>query len=392
MRMIHTSDWHLGRGFHGVGLLDAQAAYLDHLVEVVQAEGIDAVLVSGDIYDRALPAPDTVALLDDALTRLMDAGATVVLSSGNHDSAVRLGFGARVLAKAGLHIRTDLAAIGVPVDLGDAVIYPLPYLEPALSAEALGADEATHASVLRAAMGRVRADARDRGVPTVVVAHAFVTGATTSESERDISVGGVAAVPTEVFAGVDYAALGHLHGPQEVDPGIRYSGSPVAMSFSETGHQKSSVLLTVDGGKVRCETIAAPVRRHLARLRGTLDDLLADVTLKDAEDAWCQVTLTDAVRPLGAMERVRRRFPHTLQLEFEQQVVDLTGSSYTARVKDKSDIELCCDFLDHVRGGHPATDDERGALRGALEGSRVGRAGQDDEGGARAGAEQEGAA
>jgi len=156
------------------------------------------------------------------------------------------------------------------------------------------------------------------------------------------------------------------------------------MSFSEADHVKGSVLVTLEDHGMQCETIAAPVPRRLARLRGTLDDLLADPTLQHAEDAWCQVTLTDAVRPLGAMERIRRRFPHTLQLDFEQQVVELAGTSYASRMKGKADLDLCCDFLDHVRGGHPASDDERTALGAALEASRVDRAEHDDEGAVRA--------
>ena len=141
MRLIHTSDWHLGRSFHRVGLLDAQARYLDHLVEVVSAEGVDAVLVSGDVYDRALPSPDTVELLSSAVTRLIDAGAAVVLSSGNHDSAIRLGFASDLLARAGLHIRTSLDSVGMAVMIKDTAIYPLPYLEPSVAADRIGAQE-----------------------------------------------------------------------------------------------------------------------------------------------------------------------------------------------------------------------------------------------------------
>ena len=204
MRLIHTSDWHLGRSFHRVGLLDAQARYLDHLVEVVGSEGVDAVLVSGDVYDRALPSPDTVELLSDGVTRLIDAGAAVLLSSGNHDSAIRLGFASDLLARAGLHIRTSLDLVGVPVMVQDTAIYPLPYLEPSVAADRIGADARTHAAVLTAAMNRVRADARSRPGQSVVMAHAFVTGGATSQSERDISVGGVSAVHPDVFADADY--------------------------------------------------------------------------------------------------------------------------------------------------------------------------------------------
>src|SRR5690349_3245607 len=193
VRILHSSDWHLGRTFHRVDLLTAQARHLDHLVEVVRAEGVDVVVVAGDIYDRALPSVDAVQLLDDALHRLTGTGAGVILSSGNHDSARRLGFGSRLLAKGGLHVRTEPARVGEPVLLsdahGDVAFYPLPYLEPALAADQLGA-ERTQAGVLEAAMNAVRNDldarAGSRRLRAVVSAHAFVTGATASGSEREL--------------------------------------------------------------------------------------------------------------------------------------------------------------------------------------------------------------
>lgn len=378
--MIHTSDWHLGRAFHQVGLHAAQSAFLDSLVEVVRSESVDAVLVSGDVYDRALPAPDTVALLSDAVERLIDAGAVVVLSSGNHDSAIRLGFASRLLERSGLHIRTSLDDVGRPVVVGDVAVHPLPYLEPSLTAGHLGASERTHAGVLRAAMARVRSSlAEGRHQRSVVMAHAFVTGGATSESERDIAVGGVAAVPPEVFDGVDYAALGHLHGRQEVAEGLRYSGSPVAMSFSEASHTKGSWLVDLSGRDPVVDFVAAPVERPLALLRGTLDELLTDRRHTPAEAAWCQVTLTDPVRPLGAMERLRARFPHTLDLRFAPTGEVTSMSAYAGSLTERSDLAVCCDFLGHVRGGHPADDDERALLEEAVEGARLRRAGSDGE-------------
>lgn len=366
MRLIHTSDWHLGRSFHGASLVGAQAAYLDHLVEVVRCERVDAVLVSGDVYDRALPGPTSVELLDETLVRLRDAGAEVVLSAGNHDSAVRLGFGSRVLEHGGVHIRASTASIGSPVLLDGAAIYPLPYLEPALAAPELGS-VATHAGVLRAAMRRVHADLQGRDMPGVVMAHAFVVGATTCDSERDITVGGASAVPASTFRGIAYAALGHLHGAQQVGDIGRYSGSPVAMSFSEASHRKSSVLVDVGPRKVTTTLIDAPVDRRLAILRGTLQDLLDDPGLSHAEDAWCQVTLTDATRPLGAMDRLRRRFPHTVQLLLDQPATALRPGGYTDRVAGRDTFDLCCDFLEHTRGGATATEPERALLRQAVE-------------------------
>lgn len=371
MRLIHTSDWHLGRSFHGASLADAQAAYLDHLIDVVRSERVDAVLVAGDIYDRALPGPSSVQLLDETLVRLRDAGAQVVMSAGNHDSAVRLGFGSRVLEHGGVHIRTSVYSVGMPVLLDGAAIYPVPYLEPSLTATALDAADATHAGVLRASLRRVRADLATRDVPGIVMAHAFVVGAATCDSERDITVGGASAVPASTFNGISYAALGHLHGAQQVGDTGRYSGSPVAMSFSEADHRKSSVLVDIDAGSVSTSLIDAPVARPLARLRGTLADLLADPELHTAEGSWCQVTLTDTTRPLGAMEQLRRRFPHTVQLLFDQPVTQLRDSRYTNKVAGKETLELCCDFLEHTRGGAVASEAERQLLQQAVEQTRL---------------------
>ncbi len=390
MRLIHTSDWHLGRSFHRVGLLEAQARYLDHLVEVVSAEGVDAVLVSGDIYDRALPSPDTVELLSDAVTRLIHAGAAVILSSGNHDSAIRLGFASELLSRAGLHIRTSLDSVGVPVLIKDSAIYPLPYLEPSVAADRIGGDARTHAAVLTAAMDRVRADARTRPGASVVMAHAFVTGGATSASERDISVGGVSAVHPGVFADADYVALGHLHGPQRISESVRYSGSPIALSFSEANHHKGSVLVDVpsgslrDGslcaGSLRTEHIPAPVAKPLAILRGDLEDLLRDPRHCAAETAFCQITLTDSVRPMGAMEQVRRRFPDTLVLAFEPVGAQAIACTSAASARQRGDLDLCCDFLTHVRAGNAASAQERALLATAVESSRLARGEREDEG------------
>ncbi|MCE1177625.1 MAG: exonuclease SbcCD subunit D C-terminal domain-containing protein [Micrococcales bacterium] len=381
MRLIHTSDWHLGRSFHQVGLAPAHELFLDHLVETARSEQVDAVLVSGDVYDRALPSPEAVRLLGDTLERLVDTGATVIVSSGNHDSTIRLGFGSGLLERAGLHIRTDVRDIGRPVEVGGVAVYPLPYLEPEAAAGPLGSADRTHAGVLRSAMQRVQADRERRGGPAVVMAHAFVTGATTSSSERDISVGGVSAVPTDVFGDVDYVALGHIHGPQQVAEHARYSGSPVAMSFGEAAHTKGSWLVTVGEGPAQAEAVAAPVHRRLAVLRGELADLLGSREHDHAEDAWCQVVLTDPIRPLGAMEQLRRRFPHTLSLSFDPQGAATPITSYASRVAARSPLDVCCDFVAHVRGGAEATPTERGLLREAIERSRLERAGRDGEGG-----------
>lgn len=372
MRILHTSDWHLGRSFHGEGLLDAHAQYLDHLVELTRTEKVDAVLVSGDVYDRALPNPRTVQLLDDALVRLLETGTRVVVSSGNHDSATRLSFGSRVMEHAGLHIRAAYEGITRPIsvpsfgtqDIAGHVV-ALPYLEPSVAAGAF-ATEATHRAVLTEAVARGQSVLPRDDLPVVAMAHAFFAGATTSDSERDICVGGLGVTPRSVVDAFDYAALGHLHGAQTLSDSVRYSGSPVPMSFSEASHTKGTWLATVTRGSVAAEFVPAPVFRALVTMRGTLEGLLADPNLAYAESAWCQVTLTDEIRPAAAMDRIRSRFPHTLRLAFDSPRSDTQPLTYAERLAGRSDVELCCDFLAHVRGGRGPNATERTAIGKAV--------------------------
>lgn len=394
MRLLHTSDWHLGRSFHGVGMLAAQRAFIDQLVAFVRDESVDVVLIAGDVYDRALPGVDVVTLLDDALVRLTDAGAQVVLTSGNHDSAIRLGFASRLLERGGVHLRTRLAELDTPVmfplDAGDVpavgvvpgtgpvlAIYGIPWLEPRLVAEQLGVETASHFEVTRAATERIRTDlaarAESRTVHSVVLAHTFASGGISSDSERDLSIGGVGAVPLDLFDGFGYTALGHLHGRQELSSTVRYSGSPLAYSFSEAKHKKGSWLVEVDAagiGGIREVLWSAP--RTLAVLRGKLDELLTAEDLAWAEAAYCQITLTDAQRPAQAMERLRARFPDTLVLGFDPEG---TGSavkaSYSSRLAEAvDDLSICCGFLEHVRG-RGADGAESAVLAEALEAVRL---------------------
>ncbi|MFE0721610.1 exonuclease SbcCD subunit D [Streptomyces rochei] len=378
MRLLHTSDWHLGRTFHRVNMLGAQAGFIDHLVDTVREHDVEAVVVSGDVYDRAVPPLAAVELFDDALHRLAALGVPTVMISGNHDSARRLGVGAGLIDRAGIHLRTDPAGCGTPVVLhdahGDVAFYGLPYLEPALVKTEFGVGKPGHEAVLAAAMDRVRADLAGRapGTRSVVLAHAFVTGGEPSDSERDITVGGVAAVPRGVFDGVDYVALGHLHGCQTLTERVRYSGSPLPYSFSEAAHRKSTWIVDLDAaGEVTAERVDCPVPRPLARLRGTLDELLADPELTAHEEAWVEATLTDPVRPADPMARITDRFPHTLSLAFDpERAPDDPAVSYARRLAGRSDQQIAEDFVTHVRGAGP-DDDERTVLRDAFDAVRA---------------------
>ena len=371
MRILHTSDWHLGRHFHGQGMLAHQAAYADHLIATIEAERVDLVVVSGDIYDRALPPVDAVQLADETFARLAASRARVVMTSGNHDSARRLGFNSRLVDAAGFHLRTDSGALDSPVLVDDphgpVAVYGIPYLEPDLLRQAWQLPARSHQAAMTAAVERIRADLHTRpaGTRSVVLAHAFVAGGQSSDSERDISVGGVSLVSTATFDGLDYVALGHLHGRQTLSERVRYSGSPLAYSFSEADHVKGSWLVDLDAhGGVRAEFVEAPVPRRLARLTGTLEALLSDARHSDAERAWVQATITDAIRPAQAMSRLQERFPHVVALVFAPEGGGHARSR--VRVEGRTDHEIAVDFVAAVRGT-PATSAETALLRDACD-------------------------
>jgi exonuclease SbcD len=379
MRLLHTSDWHLGRTLHGESLLAHQAAFLEWLLGVAVEQRADAVVVAGDIYDRAVPSTDAVAILDRALCGFADAAIPVLLTSGNHDSAVRLGFASQLSERARIYLCTSLASLTRPLIIndghGDVGLYGIPYLLPDAVMTDLGAQKRSHESVLAAASARIRADAQGRGLDRVVIAaHAFVTGAVTSESERDIRVGGISDAPASVFAGFSYVALGHLHGQQNVPAPdgtvVRYCGSPLAFSFSEARQHKSVTLADIDAaGQVTVTQLSAPVPRPLREVRGTLGGLLerADGDLKELAEAWVKAVLTDQVRPESPMERLREKWPHTLVLDFAPENGLISADVDLARLAGTTDaLEICGMFVEYASGGAP-DDAQTAVLRDVTE-------------------------
>jgi exonuclease SbcD len=382
VRVLHTADWHLGRGFHGASLMEAHACTLDHLVSVAAAERPDAVIVAGDVFDRAYPPLDAIELYDDAIARLAALRIPVIVTSGNHDSPIRLGMHGRVAAAAGVHVRTRPRDAATPVVVPGAageqlLVYPVPYLDPSLHAAELSA-EATHAGVLGSALARIARDRAERAgnAFVCVVAHAVVAGGRpvsedgSSRVERPIDVGGIAAVPPSMFAVADYVALGHLHRPQGIGERMRYSGAPLAFGFDEADDVKSVALVEFTAQAAPSVTlIPTPQPRQIARLRGTLDDLLTAPGFGDHEAAWVEATLTDRLRPRLAMEQLRRRFPHVLKIEHEPAVAGPAAerTGYRERLQGRSPIDVAAQFLADVRDGVEADEPERGLLRAALE-------------------------
>lgn len=372
MRLLHTSDWHLGRSFHGASLLDQQEAVLDRIVDLCRQEQVDLVVIAGDLYDRAIPPAPAVALFTDTVRRLRADGAVVVAIAGNHDSHVRVAVYDELLTALGVTVRGDWRRSNEPLLVqprqGGAplAVYPLPFLEPLLDGPALARDAGLaegearrHQQVLDLALARIHAHrASHPSVRSLLVAHAFVAGGRCSESERELSVGNLEVVAVPSFAGFDYVALGHLHAAQELDgPRLAYAGSPLPYSFSEEGQQKSVRLVEVDAnGLAGVQVIPLEVGRQLRSLEGQLETLLGDPRLEAARGCWVRAVLTDDDLPLQAMTRLRQRFPHAVELRHRpgRQEAQAT-SARTRQIRAARDpLERVLAFYSDQQGRQPS--------------------------------------
>lgn len=304
MRILHTADWHLGARLVERDRLSEHAAFLDWLLGTLRAGEIDALLVSGDVFDAANPPQDAVALYFDFLRRLADLKTVkAVITGGNHDSASHLNAPRELLKRFDVHVFGH-AGEGNVVDLNEAVVAAVPFLrERDLRQATAGATiTAVHEQVRAAIRAHYAAHLSTcrglaQGRPVIAMGHLTVLGATTSDSERDIHIGNLGAIGADLFEGFDYAALGHLHRPQKVAgmESIRYSGSPIPLSFSEASDSKSIVLIDTQG--IQIETLDVPVNRRLIRAKVDRATLAADLQAVPA-GSWAEITVKlDAPEP-----------------------------------------------------------------------------------------------
>jgi exonuclease SbcD len=363
MRILHTSDWHIGRTFHGHSTLASLRGVLETLVAQVRDNDVDVVIVAGDVFDSATPAAECYTLLTDILRALAETGARVVVTSGNHDSAARLGFQAGLL-REGIHVVTDPLAVGVPITMTDADgpvhIYGIPYLEPARVRHLWeGVELRTQAQTLAHAMGLVRADLARRGGRSVAIAHCFAAGIEpTPGVEREIRQGDLDVVPLAVFDGPDYVALGHIHGRQRVSERVRYAGAPLHYSFGEKDRLRGSWIVDLDAdGLGDISWLDLPVPRRLEVLRAPLDELLAHERYAGAEDAWVSVEYVDTLPQRDVMRRLQHRFPFCASVVHSPaRTRPDDARTYVDRVRAaRSDRELIDAFLTHVREGEGTT-------------------------------------
>jgi len=321
MRFLHTSDWHLGRQFHQVSLLDDQRHVINEIFDIISREKVDVILIAGDIYDRSVPPADAVALLDEVIDHIChELKIPVILIAGNHDSGRRLGFGSRQFAKSGVHILGRLSQILEPVVLNDAhgevAFYGIPYADPASIRDAFSEDVHSHEAAMQLLTTQIsQHNETDRRC--VVLSHCFIDGGLESDSERPLSVGGADRVPFDLFSDFHYTALGHLHGPQfKGQENIRYSGSILKYSFSEANQKKSVTIVDMDKNG-RCEVKKIPLKplKNMRIVEGCLDEILLTAKHDPNANDYILVRLMDTHALYEPMARLRVVYPNILQLE-----------------------------------------------------------------------------
>ena len=379
MKLMHLSDLHLGKRLNEFSLLEDQSFILQQLVELVRSEQPDCVLLAGDIYDKPVPPAEAVTLFDDFLNKLAQL-TTVCVTSGNHDSAERLAFGAQLMREGGVHFCGLYTGEPRCVTLQDAYgsvhIYLLPFLKPAHVRHCLPPTEAeqvtTYHEALRCAVERLHINAAERNV---LVAHQFVTGAQTAGSEA-VNVGGVDNIGAEVFAAFDYTALGHIHRAQNVgSERVRYSGTPLKYSFAEWQQEKSVTLVELgEKGSVSVTALPLAPLRDLRKLRGSYEELMRrefyDELPKDSDGLlrdFYHLTLTDEEDVPDAVQKLRSVYKNLLQLEYDNKRTRTDNAIEGAeRVVEKSPLELMEEFY-QLQNNQALSEKQRAYLQGLLE-------------------------
>ncbi|WP_455266454.1 exonuclease SbcCD subunit D [Phascolarctobacterium sp.] len=379
MKLMHLSDLHLGKRLNEFSLLEDQSFILQQLVELVRSEQPDCVLLAGDIYDKPVPPAEAVTLFDDFLNKLAQL-TTVCVTSGNHDSAERLAFGAQLMREGGVHFCGLYTGEPQCVTLQDAYgsvhIYLLPFLKPAHVRHCLPPEESeqvtTYHEALRCAVERLHINAAERNV---LVAHQFVTGAQTAGSEA-VNVGGVDNIGAEVFAAFDYTALGHIHKAQNVGSEcVRYSGTPLKYSFAEWQQEKSVTLVELgEKGSVSVTALPLAPLRDLRKLRGSYEELMSkdfyDELPKDSDGLlrdFYHLTLTDEEDVPDAVQKLRSVYKNLLQLEYDNKRTRTDNAIDGAeRVVEKSPLELMEEFY-QLQNNQALSEKQRAYLQGLLE-------------------------
>ena len=362
MKFFHLSDLHLGKRVNEFSMLEDQWDILQKIVVFAKEHKPDAVLIAGDVYDKSMPIVEAVQLLDRFLVWLNELGITVFIVSGNHDNAERVAFGAELLKNSSVHIVQSYNGKIAPVTLsdgyGDINIWMLPYLKPALVRRHFpDKDVVTYSDAISAALSNANLDISARNV---LIAHQFVTGAITSESE-EISVGGSENVDGSIFDGFDYVALGHIHRPQQIcRDTLRYSGTPLKYSFSEANHTKSVTVVDMDGkGEIKITELPLAPLRDMREVRGTYNEIMNRNSYRgtNTED-YIHIVLTDEQDEPDAISKLRNVYPNLMRLEYDNRRTQAASSFETVASTEKKTPSQLFGELFEMQNGQPMSEDQ----------------------------------
>lgn len=394
MKFIHLSDLHLGKRVNEFSMLEDQKHILSKILGIVRDEKPAAVLIAGDVYDKSVPSAEAVSIFDSFLCDLASCvdGLQIFLISGNHDSAERLAFGSRLMELSGVHIAPVYdghpAVYDMSDEFGPLSVYLLPFVKPVNVRSTLSLEEddpedtseiSTYTDAMAAAIGAMSVDPTRRNL---LVTHQFVTGAERSDSE-EVSVGGTDNVDASVFNDFDYVALGHIHGPQNISqpgspngtdkpclPVIRYCGSPLKYSFSETNHEKSVTVVEMEEkGNVSLRTVPLTPLRDMKEIKGQYNDLMARSYYEgtDLPNSYLHITLTDEMDVPEAMARLRVVYPYLMKLDYDNARTRAAFSqTLDAAPEDRSPLELFSIFFEK-QNGSPMSEEQSAYIRSLLE-------------------------
>lgn len=352
MKIFHLSDLHIGKRVNGYSMLEDQKFILEQIISDIREESPQAVVIAGDVYDKSMPSEDAVSLLDDFLCKIasLDNAPQVFIIYGNHDSAERLSFGNRLIRRSGIHLSPVFSGKIEPAVLndeyGEVAFIMLPFIKPSSVRNAYPEETVeSYTDAVRVALKHVPRKENQR---TVLIAHQYVTGAKTSDSEESI-IGGIDGVDASAFDGFDYVALGHLHRPQEV-PGrknMRYCGTPLKYSRSEKDDEKGILVVELGGDKaVDCRVIPLKPLHDMREIKGTYNELtLRDNYQGTRTDDYIHAILTDENDVIGAIGSLRAIYPNLISLEYEN--LRTSGQAEIKaldRIEEKTDMEILADL------------------------------------------------
>ncbi|TOA17512.1 exonuclease SbcCD subunit D [Vibrio parahaemolyticus] len=365
MKFIHTSDWHLGRQFHNVSLLEDQQAVLEQLIQYIENNPVDAVIVAGDVYDRSVPPTIAIELLNRVVKRICgELNTPMILISGNHDGAERLGFGSEQMKRSGLHIISNFEDMLTPVVIetkaaGHVAFYGMPYNDPEqvryVYKEPVSTHDEAHKLIAEKITEQFQSEHRN-----ILISHCFVDGAIESKSERPLSIGGSDRVSHEHFLNFDYVALGHLHQPQKKgEEYIRYSGSLMKYSFGEQNQKKGFTLVEIGkDGFIGAEHIELTAPHEMRIVEGELEQILEWGKTDPKNEDYLLVRLMDKHAILNPMEKLRTVYPNVLHLEKPGMLIGVEQEMAQAKLA-RSEIDMFKDFFAEAQDSELSNEQEQ---------------------------------